>query len=100
MEFPKIASREEWLAARLALLANGADTTLALVSRAPFDRIEQFRKRMGWTLPWYSSYGSDFNYDFHVSSDEAIVDHGVMAGTMIWMIASMPMDAAAGTRRR
>jgi predicted dithiol-disulfide oxidoreductase (DUF899 family) len=53
-------------------LNNGADTTLALVSRAPFERIEQFRKRMGWTLPWYSSDGSDFNYDFHVSSDEAI----------------------------
>jgi predicted dithiol-disulfide oxidoreductase (DUF899 family) len=53
-------------------LNNGADTTLVLVSRAPFERIEQFRKRMGWTLPWYSSYGSDFNYDFHVSSDEAI----------------------------
>lgn len=53
-------------------LNRGADTTLALVSRAPFERIEQFRKRMGWTLPWYSSAGSDFNYDFHVSSDEAI----------------------------
>jgi hypothetical protein len=53
-------------------LNKGANTTLALVSRAPFDAIEQFRKRMGWTLPWYSSAGSDFNYDFHVSSDEAI----------------------------
>jgi predicted dithiol-disulfide oxidoreductase (DUF899 family) len=53
-------------------LNNGADTTLALVSRAPFERIEQFRSRMGWTLPWYSSFGSDFNYDFHVSNDEAI----------------------------
>src|SRR5260370_22870696 len=53
-------------------LNEGANTTLALVSRAPFERIEQFRKRMGWTLPWYSSSGSDFNYDFHVSSDEAI----------------------------
>ena len=139
MELPKIASREEWLAARLALLAKekqlsraqaalaaerralpmveitkdyvftgpdgmarladlfegrsqliiyhfmwlreidegcpscsfavdnmpdpvhlnkGAGTTLALVSRAPFERIEQFRKRMGWALPWYSSLGS------------------------------------------
>src|SRR5581483_10080830 len=46
------------------------DTTLALVSRAPLARIESFRKRMGWTLPWYSSFGSDFNYDFHVTSDE------------------------------
>ena len=53
-------------------LNNGADTTLALVSRTPFERIEMFRSRMGWTLPWYSSYGSGFNYDFHVSNDEAI----------------------------
>jgi predicted dithiol-disulfide oxidoreductase (DUF899 family) len=53
-------------------LNKGADTTLALVSRAPFEAIERFRKRMGWTLPWYSSDGSDFNYDFHVSFDEAI----------------------------
>lgn len=53
-------------------LNKGADTTLALVSRAPFDRIEQFRKRMGWTLPWYSSDDSDFNYHFHVSFNEAI----------------------------
>src|SRR5581483_10216774 len=47
--------------------------TLALVSRAPLARIESFRKRMGWTLPWYSSFGSDFNYDFHVTSDETVV---------------------------
>ena len=53
-------------------LNKGADTTLALVSRAPFERIELFRSRMSWTLPWYSSYGSDFNYDFHVSNDETI----------------------------
>lgn len=53
-------------------LNKGANTTLALVSRAPFESIEKFRNRMGWTLPWYSSLGSDFNYDFHVSSDEAV----------------------------
>jgi predicted dithiol-disulfide oxidoreductase (DUF899 family) len=48
------------------------DTTLALVSRAPLARIEPFRQRMGWTVPWYSSFGSDFNYDFHVTLDESI----------------------------
>jgi predicted dithiol-disulfide oxidoreductase (DUF899 family) len=48
------------------------DTTLALVSRAPIASIERFRKRMGWAVPWYSSYGSDFNYDFHASFDENI----------------------------
>ena len=47
-------------------------TSLALVSRAPLTKIEPFRKRMGWTIPWYSSYGSDFNYDFHVTLDEAV----------------------------
>jgi predicted dithiol-disulfide oxidoreductase (DUF899 family) len=46
------------------------DTTLVLVSRAPIASIERFKQRMGWTVPWYSSYGSDFNYDFHVSFDE------------------------------
>jgi predicted dithiol-disulfide oxidoreductase (DUF899 family) len=53
-------------------LNEGADTTLALVSRAPYARLSQFEARMGWRLPWYSSQGSDFNYDFHVSSDESI----------------------------
>ena len=41
------------------------DTTLALVSRAPLAKIEPFRRRMGWAVPWYSSFGTDFNYDFH-----------------------------------
>src|SRR5215472_13025724 len=48
------------------------DTTLALVSRAPLSRIEPFKERMGWTLPWSSSFGSDFNYGFHVTTDEAV----------------------------
>lgn len=47
-------------------------TSLALVSRAPLAKIESYRKRMGWTIPWYSSFGSDFNYDFHVTLDEAV----------------------------
>jgi predicted dithiol-disulfide oxidoreductase (DUF899 family) len=50
---------------------HACNTTLVLVSRAPYPSIERFQKRMGWQLPWYSSYGSDFNYDFHVSFDEA-----------------------------
>jgi len=40
------------------------DTSFALVSRAPIARIEAFRKRMGWTLPWVSSYATDFSHDF------------------------------------
>ncbi|HEY5195479.1 MAG TPA: DUF899 domain-containing protein [Solirubrobacteraceae bacterium] len=40
------------------------DTTFVLVSRAPRGELEDFRTRMGWTVPWFSSYGSDFNEDF------------------------------------
>jgi predicted dithiol-disulfide oxidoreductase (DUF899 family) len=49
---------------------NARDTTFACVSNAPIDAIEAFKARMGWTFPWYSSLGSDFNYDFHVTFDE------------------------------
>ena len=37
------------------------------VSRAPLTELEAYKKRMGWTAKWVSSYGSDFNYDYHVS---------------------------------
>jgi predicted dithiol-disulfide oxidoreductase (DUF899 family) len=45
------------------------DTSFALVSRAPIDKIEAYRKRMGWTIPWYSSFESDFNVDFGVGPE-------------------------------
>jgi predicted dithiol-disulfide oxidoreductase (DUF899 family) len=48
------------------------DTRLVFVSRAPLARIEDYKRRKGWTFPWYSSYGSDFNYDFHVTLDETV----------------------------
>ncbi|KAH6662437.1 hypothetical protein F5X68DRAFT_237727 [Plectosphaerella plurivora] len=44
-------------------------TSLAVVSRAPFDKLNAFKEKMGWSFPWYSSGGSDFNYDFHVTLD-------------------------------
>jgi predicted dithiol-disulfide oxidoreductase (DUF899 family) len=48
------------------------DTTFALISRAPWEKIESFKKRMGWTMPWYSSFGTDFNYYFSATNDPAI----------------------------
>jgi predicted dithiol-disulfide oxidoreductase (DUF899 family) len=44
-------------------------TSFALVSRAPLAKIEPYRKRMGWTVPWYSSFDSDFNVDFGLSPE-------------------------------
>ena len=43
------------------------DVTLVVVSRAPLAEIEAYKKRMGWKFKWVSSYGTDFNHDFHVS---------------------------------
>ena len=45
------------------------DTSFALVSRAPIARIEAYRKRMGWTIPWFSSFESDFNHAFGVGPE-------------------------------
>jgi predicted dithiol-disulfide oxidoreductase (DUF899 family) len=45
------------------------DTTLVLVSRAPLAKLDAYKAQRGWSLPWFSSFGSDFNYDFHVTLD-------------------------------
>jgi predicted dithiol-disulfide oxidoreductase (DUF899 family) len=46
------------------------DTSLVLVSRAPLSQIESYNERMGWTVPWYSSFDSDFNADFALTTDD------------------------------
>jgi predicted dithiol-disulfide oxidoreductase (DUF899 family) len=45
------------------------DTTFVLVSRAPLEKLEKTRVARGWTAPWYSSHGTDFNYDFQATVD-------------------------------
>jgi predicted dithiol-disulfide oxidoreductase (DUF899 family) len=47
------------------------DVTLMAVSRAPLGKLQAFKRRMGWTFPWASSLGDDFNYDLNVSITEA-----------------------------
>src|SRR5919199_2186008 len=46
------------------------DVTMMAVSRAPLDKIQAYKRRMGWTFPWASSFGSDFNADFNVRFTE------------------------------
>jgi predicted dithiol-disulfide oxidoreductase (DUF899 family) len=55
---------------------NHRDITMAAVSRAPFAAIAAYKKRMGWSFPWYSSAGSDFNFDYRVSFTEAQLKAG------------------------
>lgn len=52
------------------------DTSFVLIARAPYAKLDAYKQRMGWDIPWYSSYNSDFNYDMGVSSD-AGEKHGV-----------------------
>jgi predicted dithiol-disulfide oxidoreductase (DUF899 family) len=42
------------------------------VSRAPLEKIERYKAKRGWTFPWYSSFGSRFNYDYHVTLDASV----------------------------
>jgi predicted dithiol-disulfide oxidoreductase (DUF899 family) len=52
------------------------DTTFAFVSRAPLAKLEAYKAQKGWHIPWYSSFGGDFNYDFHVTNDEKVAPVG------------------------
>lgn len=51
---------------------NARETSFAAIARAPYPKLAAFKQAKGWTFPWYSSYGSQFNYDFHVSLDSSI----------------------------
>jgi predicted dithiol-disulfide oxidoreductase (DUF899 family) len=45
-------------------------TQFVLISRAPLEKLQAYKARKGWEWPWYSSFGSDFNYDFQVTTDK------------------------------
>ena len=64
------------------------DTSFALVSRAPIGKIETYRTRMGWTIPWYSSFESDFNVDFGVGPEtpqEGVYQDGESFGLSVFL---------------
>src|ERR1700674_4262621 len=53
-------------------LLNARDTTFVVVSRAPLAKLEAYKALKGWSIAWFSSFGSDFNYDFHVTLDPKV----------------------------
>lgn len=70
------------------------DTTIAVVSRAPFAKIEPFRRRMGWDFPWWSSFGSRFNVDYGVSFDATVVEPAYnYRSAAEWEARGMPAPA-------
>ena len=77
------------------------DTTMAMVARAPLDKIKAYKTARGWTFPWYSSFGSDFNYDFHVTLDEKVApleyayrtkEEHEREGTAYWFEGERPLE--------
>jgi predicted dithiol-disulfide oxidoreductase (DUF899 family) len=54
---------------------NARDVTMLLVSRAPLETLQAYKQRMGWSIPWASTAGNDFNFDFDVSSPEQAREH-------------------------
>jgi predicted dithiol-disulfide oxidoreductase (DUF899 family) len=55
---------------------NHRDVTFTAISRAPLAKINAYKSRMGWSFPWVSSFGSDFNFDYHVSFTPEQVTEG------------------------
>jgi predicted dithiol-disulfide oxidoreductase (DUF899 family) len=94
------------------------DVMLWAVSRAPLPKLQAYKKRMGWTFPWASSHGSDFNFDFNASFTEeqqrkgpdynfrrddpvmGAVKGGPLAGVVAEIAAKAGTDLATYTRER
>jgi predicted dithiol-disulfide oxidoreductase (DUF899 family) len=55
------------------------DVMLCAVSRAPLAKLDEYKRRMGWSFPWASSYGTDFNFDFGVAHTKEEWEAGVVA---------------------
>jgi predicted dithiol-disulfide oxidoreductase (DUF899 family) len=62
---------------------NHRDVTLIALSRAPLDKVRAYKRRMGWTVPYVSSFGSDFNFDF----DFAFTEEQMATGELAKMVA-------------
>jgi predicted dithiol-disulfide oxidoreductase (DUF899 family) len=70
---PSCSAGVDELAPGLIEHLNVRDTSLAYVSRAPIEKLERYRKKKGWAhMRWFSSHGSDFNYDFGVTVDASV----------------------------
>jgi predicted dithiol-disulfide oxidoreductase (DUF899 family) len=69
---PSCTASADEISAGLLDHLHARDTSFVVVARAPLAKIEAYKAQRGWSFPWYSSNGSSFNYDFHVSLDEAV----------------------------
>jgi predicted dithiol-disulfide oxidoreductase (DUF899 family) len=68
---PGCTASVDVISGNLVAQVRSRDTAFALVSRAPLAKLEAYAAARGWVVPWYSSHGSDFNYDFQVTLDKS-----------------------------
>lgn len=73
---------------------NHRDINLVVISRAPLEQLLDYQKRMGWSFKWLSSFGSDFNFDYHVSFTPDEMEKGEMFHN--FRVEKFPSDEAAG----
>jgi predicted dithiol-disulfide oxidoreductase (DUF899 family) len=78
-------------------LAHRAGVTMLCVSRAPLDKLLAYRERMGWTFPWVSSYGSDFNFDFTTSRTPEELHEGGEYNYARYGDLTAAVEASSGT---
>ena len=69
---PSCTAGADEISAGLLAHLHSRDTTFVAVSRAPLEKLHDYKVRKGWTFPWYSSFGSDFNYDYNVTIDASV----------------------------
>jgi predicted dithiol-disulfide oxidoreductase (DUF899 family) len=67
---PNCSSTVDSMPTNLLKHLHARNTSLVLISRAPLAKLEAYRRRRNWTMPWFSSYGSEFNHDFGYTNDE------------------------------
>jgi predicted dithiol-disulfide oxidoreductase (DUF899 family) len=65
---------------------NNRDVTLICISRAPIEKLQAYKRRMGWEFPWVSSFASDFNFDF----DFAFTPEQMTTGELANMVVEAP----------
>ncbi|MEY2457145.1 MAG: hypothetical protein QOK06_2239 [Acidimicrobiaceae bacterium] len=86
---PSCTAASDEISAGLLEHLHARDTSLVVVSRGPIDKVERYKARRGWTFPFFSSYGSDFNYDFNVTIDSSVTP-------VMWNFRTMPELEEAG----
>lgn len=78
-------------------LLDERDTAFVLISRATLAKLQAYKKKRGWDRKWFSSFGSDFNYDFHVTLDESVqpIEYNYRTQKE-WIVRGSHAAAAAG----